>query len=77
MHNVFVRLSVPLPMLDVSEIVKEPIPNYPLCPVGHACEQISQFEPDELNEKVVMEFLISIEKHENELRAFRKKLKSY
>ena len=61
-------------MLDLSEIVKEAIPNYPLCPVGHACEQISQFEPDELDEKLVMEFLMSIEKHEDEFRTFRKKL---
>lgn len=61
-------------MLDLSEIVKEAIPNYPGCPVERVCTQISNYSPDELNERNVMEFLMEIEKHEDELRAFRKKL---
>ena len=61
-------------MLDLSDLLKNSIPNYPNCPVERLCNKIASYEPEEIDEKKVLEFLSDIKKHEDELRAFRKGL---
>ena len=61
-------------MLELSEILKNTLPNYPTCPVAVLVKTLTGGIPDNMTEQQVIELLASIKKHEEELRVFRKML---
>ena len=62
------------PMIELSEILKSTLPNYPTCPVAVLVKTLTGGVPDNMTEKEVIDLLASIKKHEEELRLFRKLL---
>jgi hypothetical protein len=61
-------------MPDLSDIVKDTIPGYPICPVDSLCKKVSEFDPEDFNEKLVKDLINEIISHEGELRRFRQQL---
>ncbi len=61
-------------MTDLSDIVKETIPGFPICPVDSLCKKVETLDPEDFNEKLVKNLINEIKNHEDELRHFRQQL---
>ncbi len=61
-------------MPDLSDIVKESIPGYPVCPVDSLCKRVEFMETGDVTEEVVKGLINEVKAHEGELRRFRQLL---
>jgi hypothetical protein len=61
-------------MIELSDILKNTLPNYPTCPVAVLIRKLTDGELDDMTEQQVIDLLASIKKHEEELQVFRKLL---